>query len=36
MRWIEGITKYMYSVRSSKYTIVYLNIYCIPYDNFHS
>ena len=36
MRWIEGITKYMYSVRSSKYTIVFLNIYCIPYDNFHS
>lgn len=36
MRSIEGITKYMYSVRSSKYTIVYLNIYCIPYDNFHS
>lgn len=26
MRLIEGITKYMYSVRSSKYTIVYLNI----------
>ena len=36
MHWIEGITKYMYSVRSSKYNIVYLNIYCIPYDNFHS
>lgn len=36
MRWIEGITKYMYTVRSSKHTIVYLKIYCIPYDNFRS
>ena len=36
MRGIEGITKYMYTVRSSKHTIVDLNIYCIPYDNFRS